>query len=226
MRIYCSTCRTSFSIPAEVSSVPESCRRCGSELVVASLRSVAPTLPPDSRIDPGLPLIEDRIGSVSIVLRDPLTLSDLTAFPEGTVAPTSVEGWAAIDWCVEMEEGLRVLSTFELWIAIASGQIDQERRVWRKGMYSWHRIETVPELVCAIDGAHLKESFLDENREGDWSPLATAAPPTFDFRRGATRPEFGREREDAEVAAFHAALNALLGNTDQDAPDAKDQLAG
>src|SRR5678815_399647 len=124
----------------------------------------------------------------------------LTALPDGSSSPASVEGWAAIDWCVEMDEGLRVLSTFELWIAIASGHIDQERRVWRKGMYAWHRIETVPELVCAIDGARLTETFLDENREGDWSPLTTAAPPTFDFRRGGPRPEPARDTEEAELA--------------------------
>lgn len=54
------------------------------------------------------------------------------------------------DWCVDDGAGLRAMTTFELWMALARGEIGPRAQVWRDGMEGWDRIEDVPELAYAL----------------------------------------------------------------------------
>ncbi|WP_282423743.1 DUF4339 domain-containing protein [Polyangium sp. 15x6] len=54
------------------------------------------------------------------------------------------------EWCVELGSGLRAMTTFELWMALARGEIGAETSVWRDGMEGWRRIEHIPELAYAL----------------------------------------------------------------------------
>ena len=54
------------------------------------------------------------------------------------------------EWCVEHGAGLRAMTTFELWMALARGEIGAETTVWRDGMEGWTRIAQIPELAYAL----------------------------------------------------------------------------
>jgi hypothetical protein len=54
-------------------------------------------------------------------------------------------------WCVDLGCEMRAMSTFEVWTALASGTFGPEVRVWKEGMECWSPVETIPELVCALD---------------------------------------------------------------------------
>ncbi|MDI1450056.1 DUF4339 domain-containing protein [Polyangium sp. 6x1] len=54
------------------------------------------------------------------------------------------------EWCVELGDGLRAMTTFELWMALARGEIGAETTVWRDGMEGWTQIAQIPELAYAL----------------------------------------------------------------------------
>lgn len=54
------------------------------------------------------------------------------------------------DWCIDDGAGLRAMTTFELWMSLARGEIGPKAFVWRDGMDGWERIEEIPELSYAL----------------------------------------------------------------------------
>lgn len=57
---------------------------------------------------------------------------------------------AVPDWCIDDGTGLHAMTTFELWMSLARGEISPKAYVWRDGMDGWERIEEIPELAYAI----------------------------------------------------------------------------
>lgn len=91
------------------------------------------------------------------------------------------------EWCVEDGTGLRAMTTFELWMALARGEIGPKAQVWRDGMEGWDRIEDVPELAYALTDS---VSFDP--------PLVTPAP------LGTPSPTRGRAEGRTPVAFTNA----------------------
>jgi len=54
------------------------------------------------------------------------------------------------EWCVEHRGALVAMSTFELWMALARGDVDAKTRVWGHRMDSWATVADVPELAHAV----------------------------------------------------------------------------
>ncbi|MRG94556.1 DUF4339 domain-containing protein [Polyangium spumosum] len=82
---------------------------------------------------------------------------------------SSEDGRPMPEWCVEMGSGLLAMTTFELWMGLARGEIGADTSVWRDGMEGWTRIEHIPELAYALADS---VSFDP--------PLVTPAPPLAD----------------------------------------------
>jgi hypothetical protein len=57
------------------------------------------------------------------------------------------------EWCIDLDSSLRAMTTFELWMALARGELGGKTRVWRDGMEGWEPIEEVPELAYALTDA-------------------------------------------------------------------------
>jgi hypothetical protein len=54
------------------------------------------------------------------------------------------------DWCVDTGTDMQAMTTFELWMALARGDVDGKASVWRDGMENWQNVEDVPELAYAM----------------------------------------------------------------------------
>lgn len=97
------------------------------------------------------------------------SFADEGSFDEAMVASSRVR------WCIDRGLTLDTMTTFELWLAIASGQIERDVRVWREGLECWTEVEQVPDLACALvplssrTGRALAE--IPRSASGDvWSP--------------------------------------------------------
>lgn len=66
------------------------------------------------------------------------------------------------EWCVDQGGSIAAMTTFELWMALARGEIDSQTRVWGHGMDNWEFVADVPELSYALEDS-----------------LSLAPPPVF-----------------------------------------------
>jgi hypothetical protein len=55
------------------------------------------------------------------------------------------------EWCVDLGSSMVAISTFELWLALARGDVNAHTRVWGNGMGGWEIVADVPELAYALD---------------------------------------------------------------------------
>lgn len=58
-------------------------------------------------------------------------------------------------WCVDKGEVLEALTTCDLWLALARGEVGPETRVWREGMPYWDAVKRVPEFALAMPDARV-----------------------------------------------------------------------
>lgn len=54
------------------------------------------------------------------------------------------------EWCVDQGGTIVAMTSFELWMALARGDVDSQTRVWGNGMDNWEIIADVPELAHAL----------------------------------------------------------------------------
>lgn len=54
------------------------------------------------------------------------------------------------EWCVDQGDSIAAMTTFELWMALARGEVDSQTRVWGHGMDNWEFVADVPELSYAL----------------------------------------------------------------------------
>lgn len=55
------------------------------------------------------------------------------------------------EWCVDMGSSISAMTSFELWMALASGELGPKTRVWGLGMDNWEKVSDVPELAHALE---------------------------------------------------------------------------
>jgi hypothetical protein len=152
---------------------------------VPSLRSIAPTLPAPSEVigrERHVAVAFDR--AVEEVLAPPVS---------GRRRRCSRE------WCVDHGVRIDTMSTFELWIAIASREVRADVRVWREGMECWTPVAELPELACAVTDPRAVEPGFEGTGAVPTEPIAQMPPtetlPARDFAdtieppRAATRSE-------------------------------------
>lgn len=171
MKLTCASCRCCYFVSDESPSVRSgrwSCTRCGSRAQNGrSLRSLAPTVAPRLAAPRGGVSNERAVSVVfGAVDADPPTT--------GGSSPAQIVEDA---WCVDDGTAQRTMTTFELWLAVAKGEVGPLSRVWREGMDGWRRLGQLPELACAFDdGAEIVEAT--ERAVENAEPLSLA-PPTL-----------------------------------------------
>jgi hypothetical protein len=135
------------------------------------------------------PTVPYQRASVSAIL-------SLTKQLEQADEESPESGRAQPEWCVEVGQALRALTTFELWMAIARGELGAETHVWRDGMEGWTPIANVPELAYALVDATTFEA--DRATPEPVTPLLHAdlrTPLTFEAANVAqTDPPEAEER--------------------------------
>jgi hypothetical protein len=123
---------------------------------------------------PAVELIE--LGQTEIDVEDVGALEALTDFPDVTferidlpdvsdlpieqaerdiVAPIAAADRFEVprpppDWCVDQGATIVAMTTFELWMALARGDMDSHTRVWGNGMDNWEIVADVPDLAHAL----------------------------------------------------------------------------
>ena len=134
MKVSCAACQTTYRVAVAVPAgacLRAACPRCRADIFVGDGPS-HPELPPPS------------LRSMAPTLPAPAASPPEQAEEEAPVSHTSRNAW-----CVDRGSAIDTMSTFELWIAIASGLVPLTSRVWREGMECWTPIAQVPELSCA-----------------------------------------------------------------------------
>ncbi|UQA61498.1 DUF4339 domain-containing protein [Polyangium aurulentum] len=63
---------------------------------------------------------------------------------------TTDSGRPMPEWCADLGHCLQALTTFDLWMALARGELSRKTRVWRDGMDAWTPVEDIPELALAV----------------------------------------------------------------------------
>jgi len=66
--------------------------------------------------------------------------------------PPSRRAWLSDlpGWCVDKGPTLVAMTTCDLWLALARGDVAPQVKVWREGMPYWEAVATVPELALAM----------------------------------------------------------------------------
>ncbi len=89
-------------------------------------------------------------------------------------------------WCVDLGPTLRAMTTSDLWLGLAKGEIQPGTKVWREGMPYWQAVAKVPEFALALPDSKV------------WSP----APTQVAARLVAAMPVTARDlAEDAAPAS-------------------------
>ena len=90
----------------------------------------------------------------------------LTSTLPGDLAPAASRAWSSDrpSWCVDRGATLDAMTTCDLWLALARGDVTPETKVWREGMPYWNQVARVPEFALALPGSSV------------WEPGSTAGP--------------------------------------------------
>jgi hypothetical protein len=94
---------------------------------------------------------------------------------------TTDSGRPMPEWCADLGHCLQALTTFDLWMALARGELSRKTRVWRDGMDAWTPVEDIPELALAIADAISFDPPLVTP-----APLATTPPLRAEVRTPLT----------------------------------------
>lgn len=81
-----------------------------------------------------------------------------------------------LDWCVDRSPALCAMTTADLWVAAASGELSRATRAWRIGLECWTRLDEIPDFAGAFDA-----SEPEGERETAVTPLAVEidVPPAL-----------------------------------------------
>lgn len=58
-------------------------------------------------------------------------------------------------WCVDLGPTLQAMTTCDVWLGLARGDIVPEMKVWREGMPYWTAVAKVPEFALALPDARV-----------------------------------------------------------------------
>lgn len=116
-------------------------------------------------------------------------------------------------WCVDLGPTLHAMSTCDLWLALAKGDLAPDTRVWREGMAYWEPIARVPEFALALPDVSVWSSAPGgvaarapvRGFEIEDAPGAPAAPEALD-----AHDEAGAGEERAEpIATIPSAVGVV-----------------
>jgi hypothetical protein len=103
------------------------------------------------------------------------------------------------EWCVDQGGSIVAMSTFELWMALARGDVDGQTRVWGLGMDNWEIVADIPDLKHALtDSLSLVP------------PRVIRTPTAMMSVRGHDRTPLGFGTTDAANDDFPAQSGPLL----------------
>lgn len=54
------------------------------------------------------------------------------------------------EWCVDLGGELKAMNKFELWLALGTGDVAADARVWKLGRECWQPAQEIPDLACAL----------------------------------------------------------------------------
>ncbi len=54
------------------------------------------------------------------------------------------------EWCVDVGDELKAMNKFELWLALGTGDVGPDARVWKVGRERWQPACEIPDLACAL----------------------------------------------------------------------------
>ena len=54
------------------------------------------------------------------------------------------------EWCVDVGDELKAMNKFELWLALGTGDVAADARVWKVGRERWQAASEIPDLACAL----------------------------------------------------------------------------
>ncbi len=54
------------------------------------------------------------------------------------------------EWCVDLGDELKAMNKFELWLALGTGDVAADARVWKVGRECWQPAHEIPDLACAL----------------------------------------------------------------------------
>lgn len=80
-------------------------------------------------------------------------------------------------WAVDLGDGLRAMTTFDLWYALNCGDLEAHVRVWRLGREAWSQACDVPELACALRAPSAKDDLAGRSKRTTLDYVAK--PPSF-----------------------------------------------
>ncbi|MEZ4298584.1 MAG: DUF4339 domain-containing protein [Polyangiaceae bacterium] len=90
-------------------------------------------------------------------------------------------------WCVDRGDTLSAMTTCELWLALARGDVTPETKVWREGMPCWDAVARVPEFALAMPDARLWGTPVP--------PVPSVAPPAPVIPLPSVAPALAQEIE-------------------------------
>lgn len=87
-----------------------------------------------------------------------LARNDRTAVARSMVStmpadpPFGSQQWLSdrASWCVDLGPTLQAMTTSELWLGLAKGEVQPTTKVWREGMPYWQAVARVPEFALAL----------------------------------------------------------------------------
>jgi hypothetical protein len=138
------------------------------------------------------------------------------------------EASQGLDWCVDRGDRLAPMTTFELWIALATGELSGDARVWRLGMEGWEPARAIPDLACVMpppgatpeppesDLSELVRELGPETLRALDAPEAEAATPEpgrHELRSKDDRASASSRPSAIEVFVAHPALAARVARS-------------
>ncbi len=109
----------------------------------------------------GLPRRVSSYHHDSVAQDDPLVEVHFSEVFDSRLDDESEQG----PWCVDLGDAIACMSTVQVWLALASGKVVPETKVWRDGMGCWLVIAQVPELTDEDDPAQLERQSVPEQSE-------------------------------------------------------------
>jgi hypothetical protein len=130
------------------------------------------------------------------------------------------------EWCVDLGDELRAMNKFELWLALGTGDVDADARVWKVGRECWQPAREIPDLACALKlHAQVLIATVNAARAADEDERSTVVPgelPTPEPARLAldSADEADEAGSTDEPSAIEIEPQAAEASAAEVAPDA------
>ena len=142
-----------------------------------------------------------------------VTLGSGDSLHDSIIDRDSMEGEAGNpDWCVDLGEELKAMNKFELWLALGTGDVPSDVRVWKLGRERWQPAHEIPDLACALKlhAAALRAAIEAAEGPAQAEPIATPMPT-------ATTTPMSTAEESDVIAIEDAVVRVAVAVSEQPA---------